>query len=695
MDTDRILRGLNDRQKAAVEAVGGPVCILAGAGSGKTTTITHRIANQVLSGAFQPAEILAVTFTDKAAGAMRARLHGLGVEGVRARTFHSAALAQLGHLAAEPPGTILPSKAVALRQIGNTLPKPYRFRPAGDLATEIEWAKNRRIEPDAYPDALDGHEPPIPIDLMASVYRRYEDGKKERGLMDFEDLLERTIQMFRDEPWAREEFSARYRAFTVDEYQDVNLLQETLLREWLGGRDDLCVVGDDYQSIYGFTGATPRYLLEMPGRFETTNVIRLEANYRSTPQILDVANRLVPKLGGAEKVLQPTRPGGEEPALRSFSSAKSELRFIVARIHSLQADGMPLENMAILYRVNFRSEDIEEALAAEGIPYQVKDGAFLSRPTARQLLSALTRSRSTAVGAEVRKLADRAGYLEDPPDDLGERELTRQKDMARFIALAEEFGDGTRTCAQFAVDIQARFGTEGDGRGVNLMTLHRAKGLEFDAVFLPRVEAGELPFKRSRSPEAVAEERRLLYVGITRAKTHLVVSWVSDSKRKPSPFLAELGAGSTPLPVGERSGRRAASEPQHPATVGMTVSLSGGFSGDIESIEEDGVTVRLDGAGEMAVEFGERITVGGRTLPLGPPDAAGGQLLEELKKWRLKRARSDGVPAYVVFHDATLDEVARRRPQSLDDLADISGIGPTKLERYGTEVIEACRTTTR
>ena len=429
----------------------------------------------------------------------------------------------------------------------------------------------------------------------------------------------------------------------------------------------------------------------MPCRFANTNEIRLDSNYRSTPQILDVANRLVPSLGGAEKVLQPTKPAGEEPALRSFKSGRSELSFIVGRLRSLHADGVPLEDMAILYRVNFRSEDFEEALAAEGIPYQVKDGAFLSRTTARQMLSVLTRSRSTAVVAEVRKLAERGGYIKDPPDDLGDKELTRQKDMARFIALAEEFGDAARTCAQFAVDIQARFGTEGDGRGVNLMTLHRAKGLEFDAVFLPRVETGELPFKRSRSPEAVAEERRLFYVGITRAKNHLCISWVSDGKRKPSPFLTELGAGGAPLPVGDRSRRRTRHEPHHAAGVGVTMELSGGFAGEIECVEEDGVVVRLDGGGEMTVEFGERVTVGGRTLPLGPPEPAGDRLLEELKKWRLKRARSDGVPAYVVFHDATLDEVARRKPQSLDDLADIAGIGPTKLERYGSEVIEACR----
>ena len=208
-------------------------------------------------------------------GALLLRLEQLGVTGVRASTFHSAAYAQLRHLSQDEPAQILPSKAQALRQIANTLPKPYKFRPAGDLATEVEWAKNRRIHPDTYLDRLGRHDPPIPSDLMASVYKRYESGKRRRNLIDFEDLLELTIQMFQNDPFARERFAAKYLALTVDEYQDVNLLQETILREWVGERDDLCVVGDDYQSIYGFTGASPRYLLEMPGLFPNTRVIRL------------------------------------------------------------------------------------------------------------------------------------------------------------------------------------------------------------------------------------------------------------------------------------------------------------------------------------------------------------------------------------------------------------------------------------
>ena len=322
------LDGLNPEQRRAAEAVRGPVCILAGAGSGKTTTITRRIAQQVAVGAFAPNRIMAVTFTDKAAGELKQRLAELGVSGVRASTFHSAALRQLRHFAPDAVGRILPSKVLALRQIANSLPAPYKFRPAGDLATEIEWAKNRRIAPDRY----DGREPPIPIDLMQRVYREYEKRKSDEGLVDFEDLLELTVRLFEENAEARETFRAQYRAFTVDEVQDVNLLQQQLLDLWLGERDDLCVVGDDYQSIYGFTGASPDYLLAMPQRFPNALVARLEENYRSTPQVLALANRLVPNLGGAEKTLRSVLPAGAEPVVRPFASPEDEGAAIVAEL---------------------------------------------------------------------------------------------------------------------------------------------------------------------------------------------------------------------------------------------------------------------------------------------------------------------------------------------------------------------------
>ena len=237
---------------------------------------------------------------------MRSRLAALGASGVQARTFHSAALAQLRHFDPAAVGRILPSKALTLRRLANSLPAPYKFRPAGDLATEIEWARNRRITSDRYRASLDGHEPPIPADLMERVYRQYEEVKLAQGLTDFEDLLELTIRLYDSSPEAGSTFRERYLAFTVDEYQDVNLLQQTLLERWLGERDELCAVGDDNQAIYGFTGASPSYLLALPGRFPGTAVVRLEQNYRSTPQVLALANRLAP-------ALRTELPPGPEP----------------------------------------------------------------------------------------------------------------------------------------------------------------------------------------------------------------------------------------------------------------------------------------------------------------------------------------------------------------------------------------------
>ena len=602
----RVASRLNSEQRRAVEAVRGPVCILAGAGSGKTTTITHRVANQVATGAFRTDEILAVTFTDKAAGEMRGRLEELGVPGVRCSTFHAAALGQLKFFAAEPPRKILASKALPLRYIGNTLRRPYRFRPAADLATEIEWAKNRRIAPGDYLSSLGDHEPPIPTDLMLRVYRDYERRKSEQGYVDFEDLLEMAIRLFDADEGALTQVRERYRAFTVDEYQDVNLLQQTLLDRWLGDRDELCAVGDDYQSIYAFTGASPEHLLAMPSRFPHAQVIRLEDNYRSTPEVLEFANRLVPRLGGAEKVLRATRAEGPEPVTRSFSTPELEAAFVVERIRELNGQGAPHEEMAILFRTNARSADYEEALSEAGIPSQ--GAALLARDAAKQLLKAL-RGRPVS---DVPKIAREQGLLDVIPDRLGEREVTRQNDLARLVRLAADYGEGSS--AEFVAYLEEHFGSHA-GRGVHLLTYHRAKGLEFEAVFLPRLEERELPSKLSKTADALAEERRLLYVGLTRAKRHLAVTWSG----KPSRFLAEL------------------------------------------EIETRAVPAKV----------------------VEPDDP----LYSVLKKWRLETAKAEDRPAYVIFHNSTLAEIVRRGPRSREELAEVPGVGPAKLERYGDELL--------
>jgi len=610
-----ILEGLNSEQRRAAEAVRGPVCILAGAGSGKTTTITRRIAWQVSSGACRSDEILAVTFTDKAAAEMRGRLARLGVDGVEARTFHSAALSQLTRSRGQAPGRILSTKALLLRQIGNSLPRPYRFRPAGDLATEVEWAKNRRLTPESYRAGLSEHEPPIPPDLMARVFRDYERRKASSGLVDFEDLLEFTVRMYEADEWALAATRERYRCFTVDEYQDVNLLQQSLLELWLGGGDELCAVGDDYQSIYGFTGASPEWLLGLAARFPHATVVRLEENYRSSPQVLALANRLTPKLGGAEKTLRATRADGPEPVVRGFDSAEDEGAFVLERVRALAAEGVPYEEMAVLIRLNSRSADFEELFGDARIPFQ--GAALLARDGARQLLKALRGAGFGSLAEEVRRVAREQGLVEPVPEGLGERELVRQADLRRLCKLAEEFDDGSRTVEDWVKWLRARFDHGAEG-GVHLLTLHRAKGLEFEAVFIPRVEEKELPCKQAlRVPGAIDEERRLLYVGLTRAKRHLAVTWSG----KPSRFLEELG-------VETRPPRPKAAEPDDPTYVA-------------------------------------------------------------LKEWRLKRSRRDEVPAYVVFHNSTLAEIAARRPRSIGELASVPGVGPAKLERYGADVLAA------
>jgi DNA helicase-2/ATP-dependent DNA helicase PcrA len=326
-DLESVLAGLNEAQREAARALQGPVAILAGAGTGKTTTITHRIACQVRGGAFEPSQILAVTFTDKAAGELRARLAALGVEGVEARTFHSAALSQLSRLwsayTGEPLPEVLDHKAPVISSLANALPPPHKFLPRRELAGEIEWAKNRMIPPERYLDELADHEAPIPAELMLRVYDGYERRKRSMGRLDFEDMLGVVLRLFDEHPEAAERVRSRFAAFTVDEYQDVNPLQTALLERWLGDRDELCVVGDDYQTIYAFTGASPSHLLGFTKRFPHATVVRLEENYRSTPEVLELANRLATRLGGFRKTLRATRPSGPPPLARAEPDEES------------------------------------------------------------------------------------------------------------------------------------------------------------------------------------------------------------------------------------------------------------------------------------------------------------------------------------------------------------------------------------
>lgn len=630
-----IARGLNLEQMEAVQLLRGPVCILAGAGSGKTTTITRRIANQVREGAFAPSEILAVTFTDKAAKEMVSRLQVLSVSEVRARTFHAEALAQYRRYSGEP-FEILGSKGPLLASLVKSLPPPYKFTSLREVATEIEWAKNRRLTPTTYEARRGEHEPPIPVDLMSKVFASYERRKTAARQIDFEDLLEHTIAILENDLNALQEVRGRYRAFTVDEYQDVNLLQQTLLDLWLGDRDDICVVGDDYQSIFGFTGASASYLIDFPSRYPACKVVTLTTNYRSTPEILSIANQLVPRLGGKSKVLEASSASGPAPTVRDFTLAEDEVAFIVETARNLNREGIAWQEMAVLHRINGRSEELELALAKAGIPYQVKDSIFLRRPAARAMLPKLRRMLKHPAAQAVADLTDQFGY--EPDSGSSGDEATRQADLGRFRAMASGFAGDV---AAFIKELEGRFLSDESNKGLQILTYHRAKGLEFTAVFLPRCEEKEIPFVLAKTDADIAEERRLFYVGITRAKRHLFISYCAmraDERRKmqnPSPLLKEVGW----LPAGVGPSAKPS-----PATNGKK-------AGTIVPTQDQ-------------------------------------ELFDALKSWRLEKSREAGVPAYVIFHDATLASIAAARPTEIVGLATIPGVGPAKRERYGAEVVE-------
>ena len=648
---------LNPAQREAVEVTGGPVCILAGAGTGKTRVISRRVAYAIATGAVHPGHVLVVTFTDKAAAEMRERLASLGFPGVRASTFHAAALAQLRYfwprLGGGRPPEVLESKAPLLVPLQRSLPGGYKFTAVKDLADEVEWAKARRLDPSSYQAtvAAVGRTPPLPADLFAGLFRRYERAKERSGRIDFEDMLARTIEAVAEHPDIAEEVRGRYRWFSVDEYQDTNPLQQALLDAWLGERRDLAVVGDEDQTIYTFTGATSDYLTGFARRFPDARVVRLEDNYRSTPEVLAMANRLLARTPGKPpgKRLVATRPPGPEPAVAAFESAEHEVKALVDEVGRLARADVDMDEVAVLVRTNAQIPPFEEALAAAGIRYQVRGVLFYRRTEVLRALGVLRSRAGRAVdGGLVDALEaiwyERFGFRRDEEPD-GEEARQRHASLVTLLGIAERLeGPAGQDVAGFLDEIGRRAAAEaeGVGGGVNLLTYHRAKGLEFDAVLLPAVEEGLLPIRQASTPEEVAEERRLLYVGLTRARVHLWLSWAArragpsgrEQPRRPSRFLDDVVA-----PGGARVRPRA-------VATGMTRS--------------------------------------GRSGALARAD---GPVADALRAWRRKRAEADGVPAYVVFNDRTLAALADRRPRSRGELLAVEGIGPAKLDRYGDELL--------
>ncbi len=658
LDSDAILADLNEEQREAATAVSGPVMILAGAGTGKTRVISHRVAYAVAIGAVDERQVLVVSFTNKAADEMSQRLRRLGLSRATASTLHAAAKRQLEHFWPLRHGrqlpTLITSKLPVIGPLARRLPGGYRYVAARDLADEIEWAKNRRVAPAQYPDlaAATDRSPPIPVDLMGRLYADYERAKQRAGVLDFEDLLEEAVRLYGGDAEAAQLVRRRYAWFSVDEYQDTNPLQQSLLDAWLGDRRDLAVVGDPNQTIYSFTGATPRYLLEFATRFPEATVVSLVQNYRSTPQILGLANRLV--AGSAGPTLRATRPEGPAPGMHAYPDGATELAALVEQIRQLLANGSRPGEIAVLTRTNVQLEPMAAALRAAAVPFHFQGTPFYRTPEVRGAISALRGARQED-GEDLVSLALRRwrplGFDPDAPaTDDPEAALRRQLfetllGVVRAVVAARPQAGPGDVLAEF--ERQAAVETDEAADGVTLSTIHGAKGAEWPAVFVPMLEDGALPIHFAfRSPEAMEEERRLLYVAITRAQGRLALSWArlrespkgKAERRTVSRFVEPLLP-----PRASREVRRTPEKRRH---------RSAGNEADAD------------------------------------PDRG---LVERLMEWRRTRARQDGVPAYVVAHDAHLRAIAAARPSTHAELLGMPGMGPVKTERYGDDILAIVR----
>lgn len=562
----RVLGGLDEHQREAVTALRGPVAVLAGAGTGKTRVITHRIAHGVDTGAYSPGRVMAVTFTAKAAGEMRGRLRALGVEGVAARTFHAAALAQLNFfwptLAGDTAPSIVDNKVRLLAHAADGVGISPDVATLRDVASEIEWRKVSMLSIEDYALARPDGIGRLNADRVVALQRAYEKLKDERRQLDFEDVLLACAGMLEAEPKVSKAVREQYRHFTVDEFQDVSPLQNRLLELWLGDRRDLCVVGDASQTIYSFAGADARFLLEFDKRYEDARVVRLETNYRSDAAILGVANELMRgrpgalRLTAADSVGASAPPPDTEtpatplPTVTAYDDDRAEARAVAARIAAQINEGIDPRHIAVLYRAHSQSAELIAALSDVGIAASVLGGRrFFDLPEVRQGIMAL-RGASVAPleGGFIETVRDvlRSVGLTDDPPQAGGALRDAWEARAALLRLAQEAPAGT-TLRAFTDELAARAKTHDEPalRTVTLATLHAAKGLEWDHVHLVGIAEGLLPISYATTFEQVDEERRLAYVGITRAGRTLSLTWSRGGReRQPSRFLREIGSGS-------------------------------------------------------------------------------------------------------------------------------------------------------
>ncbi|WP_128976529.1 ATP-dependent DNA helicase UvrD2 [Streptomyces roseicoloratus] len=708
---DAVLDGLDPEQREVALALHGPVCVLAGAGTGKTRAITHRIAYGVRAGIVPPAGVLAVTFTNRAAGEMRGRLRQLGAGGVQARTFHSAALRQLQYFWPKAVGGELPRLLERKVQLVADAAARCRVRldrnELRDVTSEIEWAKVTQTVPADYPAAVAKAARDCPRDPAETgqIYAMYEQLKRERDVIDFEDVLLLTVGILQDRHDIADQIRRQYQHFVVDEYQDVSPLQQRLLDLWLGDRDSLCVVGDASQTIYSFTGATPDHLLNFRTRHPDATVIKLVRDYRSTPQVVHLANGLLGQARGraAEHRLEliSQRDPGPGPAYTEYADEPAEAEGTARRIRDLIATGVPAGEIAVLYRVNAQSEIYEQALADAGVPYQLRGAErFFERQEVREAGVAL-RGAARAGGndpllddaedlpAQVRAVLSTKGWTSEPPAGSG-AVRDRWESLAALVRLAEDFARAKpgATLSDLVAELDERAAAQHAPtvQGVTLASLHAAKGLEWDAVFLVGLTEGMMPITYAKTDEQIEEERRLLYVGVTRARVHLTLSWALSrspggrASRRPTRFLKGLRPGSGPLGTAGTGGGP-----------GFGRALGGGTGGGTDRADAPGRRkrrgpVRCRVCGTTLTEAGEMKLMRCEDCPSDMDEG----LYERLRDWRMEQARRLGQPPYCVFTDKTLMAIAERVPASDGELVTIAGVGVRKLDRFGADVLAIC-----
>ena len=547
---EEILAALDDEQRAVALATRGPVCVIAGAGTGKTRAITHRIAYAAAIGAMDPQRILAITFTARAAGEMRTRLRSLGVPTVAARTIHAAALKQLLFFWPSVFGgrtpDLLTSKTGFLGEAINRAGLQGTINinsrdTLRDIANEIEWAKVSQIGPTDYLSELDNRaaKPRVNAEQVAQVYTAYESIKRQELAMDFEDVLLLTTAMLEEEREVRERVQDQYRYFTVDEYQDISPLQQRLINAWLGNRQEICVVGDPAQTIYSFAGATSSFLTTFTSRFPDAEVIRLTSGYRSTPEITFAANSLLRSATMGQE-LNAQNDHGDKPEVLAYNDESSEIAGIVADMTALLSSGVPAQEIAVLARTNSQLNSLERAMNGAKLPYQVRSTErFFDRPDVKEFLKGVR--TASVIPTEGISWLDELRTLAQPF-------LTGQSidGIAGLLHLARELDEDTnftpKTLRSYLREVEDRVQQNNPPTMpvITLATLHAAKGLEWERVFLMGANVGLLPLETNGftlDARMIEEERRLFYVGMTRAKRELRVSY----RGKPSPFLAQAG----------------------------------------------------------------------------------------------------------------------------------------------------------